>query len=60
MAGAGRVTDDERRELLADLASRLSALVLQLTTEGVPRRAFSAGCRRGRGPPAFESYSESC
>jgi hypothetical protein len=39
---AGPLTDEERRKLLADLADVLSALVVQLTTEGMPRTAFSA------------------
>ena len=40
LRAAGSLTDRERRELLADLASRLSALVVRLTTAGVPLSAF--------------------
>ena len=41
LRAAGSLTDHERRELLADLASRLSALVINLTAQGVPLSAFS-------------------
>jgi hypothetical protein len=41
LRNAGPLTDDERRKLLDGLASLLSALVLHLTTEGVPRSAYS-------------------
>ena len=40
LRAAGSLTDHERREQLVDLASRLSALVIKLTTEGVPLSAF--------------------
>jgi len=40
LRAAASLTDRERRELLADLASRLSALVVRLTTAGVPLSAF--------------------
>jgi Ca-activated chloride channel family protein len=39
---AGPLADYERRELLADLASRLTALLHHLTAEGVPPPEFSA------------------
>jgi Ca-activated chloride channel homolog len=40
LRAAGSLPDHERRQLLADLASRLSALVITLTTAGVPLSAF--------------------
>ena len=40
LRAAGLLTDHERRELLADLASRLGALVVKLTTANVPLSAF--------------------
>jgi Ca-activated chloride channel family protein len=39
---AGPLTDVERRELLADLATRLTAMMRDLTAWGVPRSAFSS------------------
>jgi Ca-activated chloride channel family protein len=39
---AGPLTDDERRGLLSDLASRLTALIRHLSAEGVPPSEFSA------------------
>ena len=37
---AGRLADHERREWLADLASRLTALLRHLTSSGVPAAKF--------------------
>jgi Ca-activated chloride channel family protein len=39
---AGRLADYERRDLLADLASRLAALVRHLTAAGAPSSEFSS------------------
>lgn len=39
---ARRLTDEERRDALSDLLSRLTALVAHLTARGVPPSAFSA------------------
>jgi Ca-activated chloride channel homolog len=42
---AGPLTDEQRRALLSDLASRLTALIQHLSSEGVPPSAFSALAR---------------
>jgi hypothetical protein len=42
MREAGRLTDDERREWLAELADRIDALLRHLSSQGVPRSAYSA------------------
>jgi hypothetical protein len=39
---AGPLSDDERAKRLAELASRLNAIVRHLSAQGVPRSAYSA------------------